>query len=102
MFLARVVGSVVSPVQHSFLEGRTLLSIRPVDLDGVPDGRPDGVAVDRAQAGPGDLVLVLKEGSSARDLFEEEQAPVRTVIVGVVDEVEVEGRIRARNREDAG
>ena len=92
MILARVLGSVVSPVQHPFFAGRTLLSLRPVDPDGRPSGAADLVAVDRAQAGAGDLVLVLREGSSARDLYDEPEAPVRSVVVGVVDEVELDGR----------
>jgi len=50
------------------------------------------VAVDRAQAGVGDTVLIMAEGSSARDLFENQVAPVRTLVVGVIDFVEIEGR----------
>ena len=95
MFLARVVGTVVAPVQHPFYQGRKILQVRRTTLDGKLTG-PDHVAVDRVHAGVGDLVLILKEGSSARDLFEDPEAPVRTVVVGVVDEVEVEGRIVAR------
>ena len=48
--------------------------------------------IDRVGAGIGEKVLVLKEGSSARSLFRDDRAPVRTVIVGIVDEVEIEGR----------
>ena len=91
MILARVLGNVVSPVQHPFLSGRILLSLRPVDPEGRPNGAADLVAIDKAQAGPGDLVLVLREGSSARDLYDDPEAPVRSVVVGVVDEWELDG-----------
>ena len=90
MYLARVVGTVVAPIQHPFYAGRKILQVRRTAEDGTPTG-PDRVAVDRVHAGTGDLVLVMEEGSSARDLFEDREAPVRTVIVGVVDEVEIEG-----------
>jgi len=45
---------------------------------------------DRIDAGIGDLVLVLDEGGSARVILGNPDAPVRTLIVGVVDAVETE------------
>lgn len=88
MFLAQVVGTVVSPVQIAALEGRTLLIVRPVG----PDGRASGktrIAIDRAQAGVGDCVLVIDEGNSARQILGDKTAPIKTLVVGVVDYVEV-------------
>ena len=88
MFLAHVVGHVVAPVKHRFFEGHKLLLVRPED----PYGRPTGsavLAVDKVDAGIGDRVLVLHEGSSARDLVGDPEAPVRAVIVGFVDGVEM-------------
>jgi ethanolamine utilization protein EutN len=92
MYLARVLGPVVTPVQHPFFAGRKLLLVRKVELDGRANG-PDRIAVDRAQAGAGDLVLVLEEGNSARQLLEAPDGPVRSVIVGFVDQVEVGGSV---------
>ena len=97
MYLARVVGTVVAPVQHPFYAGKKLLKVRPTDPSGRELGKDiklpyDHVAVDRVHAGVGDLVLVLSEGSSARDLFEEPNAPVRSVVIGVVDLVEIHGK----------
>ena len=92
MYLARVVGPVVTPVQHPFFDGRKLLIVRRVELDGRASG-PDRVAVDQAQAGAGDLVLVLEEGNSARQILDAPVGPVRSVIVGFVDEVEVAGAV---------
>lgn len=96
MYLARVLGPVVTPVQHPFFDGRTLLLVRRLDLEGGERG-PDRVAVDRVGAGEGDLVLVLEEGNSARQIVEDAKAPLRSVVVGFVDEVEVDGRIALRN-----
>jgi len=92
MFLGDVVGTVVSPVRIPILEGQTLLLVRPVTPHGRPSGRAR-VAIDRAQAGVGDRVLVLDEGNGARQIFGDPQGAVKTVIVGVVDYVElIEGR----------
>jgi len=91
MFLAQVLGTVVAPVQHEVLEGERLLLVRVL----APDGRPSGrtrIALDRARAGIGDRVLVIDEGNSGRQLVGREGAPVKTVIVGVVDTVELHGR----------
>jgi len=95
MYLARVLGAVVTPVQHPFLDRRTLLLVRRIEPDG-RDAGPDRVAVDAAQAGAGDVVLVLEEGNSARQIFSDPQAPVRSVVVGFVDEVEIGGEVALR------
>lgn len=92
MFLAQVVGTVVSPVQHEVLDGERLLLVRVL----LPDGRPAGktrIALDRASAGPGERVLVVDEGHAGRQLVGRENAPVKTVIVGVVDFVELDGAL---------
>ena len=99
MYLARVLGSVVTPVQHPFFDEKTLLLVRRLGPDGRELG-PDRVAVDRAQAGAGDLVLVLEEGNSARQVFDDPKAPVRSVVVGFVDEVELDGAIALRSGGD--
>ena len=96
MYLARVIGPIVTPVQHPFFDGRTLLLVRRVAPDGTAIG-PDRVAVDRAQAGPDDLVLVLEEGNSARQIVGDANAPVRSVIVGFVDQVDVAGAKEKRS-----
>ncbi len=92
MFLAEVIGTVVAPVQIKVLDGEKLLLLRPV----TPDGRRTGktrVALDRAQAGVGDRVLVVDEGNSARGILGNPTAAVKTVIVGVVDYIDAPERI---------
>lgn len=89
MFLAEVVGTVVSPVQIPALNGRKLLIVRPVKPDGSPTAKTR-IAVDTVQAGVGDRVLVLDEGNGGRQILGDPKAPVKTLVVGVVDYVESE------------
>lgn len=87
MKLARVVGTVVSTVTSPIFEDRTLLLVDLLQ----PDGTPAGgylVAVDTVGAGAGETVLVLDEGTSARQIVGAPYGPLRTVVVGIVDAVE--------------
>ena len=84
MMLARVVGTVTSTIQHPSLDGRRLLLARRLDLAGKPVGTAL-IAVDTVQAAPGQTVLIVDEGNSARQVLDAKDAPIRTVIVGIVD-----------------
>ena len=57
-----------------------------------PTGEPDGnyvIAVDTVAGGPGETVLILDEGTSARQILEVPGGPVRALIVGVIDETQL-------------
>ena len=90
MFLARVVGDVVSTHKNERLKGKKLLLVKRLDLDGRPEPAPEVIALDVVDAGVGDRVLVVQEGSSARKIFGDEKIPVQAVVVGVVDSVTVD------------
>jgi ethanolamine utilization protein EutN len=90
MHVGRVVGEVVATIKHRELAGQKLLLVQPVKPDDSATGRVT-IALDCAQAGPGDLVLVADEGNSAAQVLRRSRGAVRTVIVGVVDEWD-EGR----------
>jgi ethanolamine utilization protein EutN len=94
MFLARVVGDVVATIKHGALEQRKLLLVQPLTGDGKPTGRVS-IAVDAVDAGVGDHVLVVDEGNAAAQVLARPRGPVRTVVVGVVDAVDV-ARERAK------
>ena len=89
MYIGKVIGTVVATIKISHLEGRTLLLVDQLDLNGQETGYYD-IAVDVAQAGPGDTVLVIDEGNGARQGLKLDPGAVRAVIVGVVDEVTLE------------
>jgi microcompartment protein CcmK/EutM len=90
MFIARVVGNVWATRKHKSLEKTKLLLIQRVDgLTGQPLDEEIVLAVEpqnvETNAGVGDIVLVMDEGNSARQLLNDKYAPVRTIICGVID-----------------
>lgn len=87
MFLARVVGEVVATIKHPHLAASKLLLVRPEPTAGRPQPATV-IAVDTVQAGPGDRVLVADEGNTAAQVLGRPRGPVRTIIVGVVDETD--------------
>ncbi|MBD3856703.1 MAG: EutN/CcmL family microcompartment protein [Acidobacteria bacterium] len=88
MKIGRVAGTVVTTICSPGLEGRKLLSIDLLDLDGNTTGK-DLIAVDAVGAGAGETVLILDEGNGARQVLEAPDAPIRAVIVGVIDELTI-------------
>ena len=88
MILGRVQGTVVTTVQHPYYEGRKQLIVEALTPDGRAEGTRYVIAVDMVGAGVGEMVLVQDEGNSARQLLgSEPYGPVRSVIVGIVDDV---------------
>ena len=88
MYIGRVVGNVVATIKHPAYYSRPLLLVERLTLEGETTDYYD-VAVDVAQAGPGDTVLLIDEGNGARQILRLDPGPVRAVIVGVVDEVTI-------------
>lgn len=88
MYVGRVSGTVVATIKHAAFNGRKLLIVDKLGEDGQPTGGYD-ICVDMAQAGIGDKVLVIDEGNGARQVLNMKIAPVRAVIVGIVDDVTI-------------
>lgn len=88
MRCCRVVGPMWASVKHPAFDGRPLFVVQPLDDRGQDVGT-SFVAVDTVQAGVGDKVLVLTEGTGARQILKMgDIVPVRSIIVGIVDAVE--------------
>ena len=88
MILGIVKGTVYSTINHPFYDGRRLLLVDLVN----PNGSETGgylIAIDSVDAGVGDRVLMIDEGNSARQIVDDPQAPLRSIIIGIVDEVQV-------------
>jgi microcompartment protein CcmK/EutM len=94
MRIALVIGSTISTIKDASISGRKLLIVRNTDTAGKVTGEPY-VAVDTVSAGAGDLVLVT-DGSSARYTSQTTNAPVDAVIVGVIDSLELSGKVTYR------
>lgn len=88
MILGRVTGVVVATHKHYKLEGRKLLLVQPLDLEGEPRGVAV-LAVDGVDAGEGDRVLVVQEGKSASMVSEREESPLDAAVLAVVDAVDL-------------
>ncbi len=92
MKVGKVVGTVVSTVNIPLLDEHRLLLCDLQDVDGEPEGYT--ICVDVVDAGMGDTVLILDEGSSARQILGLDTGAIRAVIVGIVDELHVDGELR--------
>ena len=88
MFVGRVAGEIVSTINHRDYDNRRLLVVDRLDESGAPTGGYL-VAVAAVDAGVGERVLVLDEGNGARQILNNSKAPVRSVVVGVVDSVDL-------------
>jgi len=87
MYIGRVKGTVVSTIRHSLYKGHKLMLVARLNLDGTESEAYD-ICLDDVQAGVGDVVLVLDEGSSTRQIIGKRgTGPARAVIMGIVDKV---------------
>ncbi|MBI5203067.1 MAG: EutN/CcmL family microcompartment protein [Elusimicrobia bacterium] len=98
MIFARVVGNVVCTLKDEKLVGTKLLLVQPVDLANAAKGNPL-VAVDAVGAGEGELVLLV-QGSSARQTSRTESTPVDCAIFAIVDTIEKDGKTAFRKATD--
>ena len=90
MQLGKVVGTVVSTCKDEKLTGLKLYIVKYINIDGTPTGAIV-VAVDSVGAGIDEVVLVAA-GSSARQTDITKDKPVDTVIMAIVDVLEVDGK----------
>jgi ethanolamine utilization protein EutN len=88
MLLGNVVGEITSTIHHRIAENRKLLIVDKVTPEGTPSGEYL-IAIDTVEAGRGETVLLIDEGNSARQVLNAPNAPVRSVIVGIIDHIEI-------------
>jgi microcompartment protein CcmK/EutM len=88
MLIARVIGEVVATHKHPSHEGRKVLIVQPLNLDG--SNRGDAVlALDAVDAGVGDRVLLATEGFSAMTSVDRPQSPIDMAVIGFIDEIDL-------------
>ena len=90
MLIARVIGELVATQKHPSHEGRNLLLVQPLDLDG--SNRGDAlIALDAIGAGIGDKVLVTTDGYAAMSSVGRLQSPIDMAVIGLIDRVDLDG-----------
>ncbi len=90
VIIGRVAGEVYSTINHNFYNQKKLLVVDKLSLAGKPSG-DYLIAVDSVDAGVGETVLIVDEGNSARQVVDSSNAPIRSIIIGIVDEIHVGG-----------
>ena len=88
MVLCKITGTLVATQKNEHLKSQKILIAQPINLNGKPIGR-DILAIDSVDAGIGDTVLVVQEGQAAVQVLKNKKVPVHSVIVAVVDGMEV-------------
>jgi microcompartment protein CcmK/EutM len=88
MVIGKVVGTVVTTISHASYKNRRLLVIQPLIMPGQAE-EGDFLALDSTHAGIGDTVLVNREGNGARQVLGNPDAAVISVVVGIIDSVDL-------------
>jgi ethanolamine utilization protein EutN len=88
VIIGRVIGDIVSTAKHPHTEGRKMQLVQPLTPDGTPRGNAI-IALDTVSAAEGDMVLVVDEGNAAAQVLARERGAVRTLIVGVIDHLDM-------------
>jgi ethanolamine utilization protein EutN len=86
MFLARVENKIISTQKHKAYKGRTMFLVQPILPNGTAEGN-EWAAVDYVGAGIGDVVICGGAPGVAKTVFNLELAPIRTLIMGIVDKI---------------
>ena len=89
MIIGKVTGTVVTTISHPHFKGRRMLIVQPLNLEEEDDGG-DFVALDTTNAGIGDTVLVNREGNGARQVLENPDGCVISLIVGIIDSIHIQ------------
>jgi ethanolamine utilization protein EutN len=86
MIIGKVCGTIYSTINHPFYNKRKLMIVNKIAPPGI---KIDDylIAVDSVGAGVGETVLVIDEGNSARQVVNDPQAPIRSIIVGIIDDI---------------
>ncbi|HUJ31541.1 MAG TPA: EutN/CcmL family microcompartment protein [Candidatus Acidoferrum sp.] len=88
MLIGRVIGDVVATQKAPSHEGRKILVVQPLNLDG--SDRGDAVlALDAVDAGVGDRVLLSTEGFSAMTAVGRPNSPIDMAVIGVIDAIDL-------------
>ena len=100
MIVGKVTGTVVCTQKDKGLQGQKMLVVQPIHMETLEDSGNKMVALDSVEAGEGELVVVVG-GSSARMADGYSATPVDYCIIGIVDSIEVNGKMIVEERRGA-
>lgn len=89
MHIAKIIGKIISSEKIQAYQERKLLLAQKLDLNGKPSGLPT-MAIDYVGAGEGDTVILGAAPGLASTVFNIPDAPIRELVMGVIDKVEFE------------
>lgn len=93
MYIGRVIGDIVSTIKFESLKGHKLLLVQPLNPDMSEQDEPI-IALDMVDAGIGDVVLIVDQGTAARTVLAMDYPTVRTLILGIVDRIDLKKEAR--------
>jgi microcompartment protein CcmK/EutM len=88
MILCKVTGSIVSTQKNQTLKEHKILIVQPIDINGNAIGK-DVLSLDTLDAGVGDTVLIIQEGSGAQQILKRNDVPVHTITIAIVDGIDI-------------
>jgi ethanolamine utilization protein EutN len=88
MYFCKVIGNVISTDKYEAYANKKLLLVQKLDLHRKPSGVCT-IAIDYVGAGEGDIVLVGAAPGLASTVFKTPKAPIRELIMGVIDRVDL-------------
>lgn len=88
MLIGRVIGDVVATQKAPSHEGRKILVVQPLNLDGSDRGEAV-LALDAVGAGIGERVLITTEGFSAMTSVGRPNSPIDSAVIGIIDTVDL-------------
>jgi ethanolamine utilization protein EutN len=86
MLLGLVIGHCTATVKHPSLVGLQLPLVQVLNSDRMPEGDVV-VAVDRWNAGAGQMVIINSDGKGAREYVGNEKSPARWYVIGLADPI---------------
>ncbi len=89
MIIGKVTGTIYSTINHKYYDGKKLMIVDKLNGRGNPTGKYL-VAIDSVDAGIGETVLIVDEGNSARQIVKDNTAPLRSIIVGIIDDIHLQ------------
>lgn len=88
MLIGRVIGDIVATQKAASHEGRKILVVQPLNLDGSDRGEAV-LALDAVSAGIGERVLLTTEGFSAMASVGRPNSPIDSAVIGIIDTVDL-------------